>query len=171
MWQFTLAKVQMAPPRSDWWKFNVTSKVLTMRKGQAWPKCCTPVRWCCWVKRACAANTSWSLPDPAPPERMIHHLACSLMLKHQGENPASAGLRLVRPRLNLWGFTWSLFPSVSRDTAKCHSKGWSLPCSTLTCHQRMALLSCLLLSSDDSETGRAKKNPAKPYQGISTVFC
>lgn len=90
----------MAPPWSVWWKFNVISEVLTMRKGQAWPKRCTPVRWCCWVKRACAANTSWSLQDPAPPERMIHHhLACSPMLKYWGENSASARLRLVRPPL------------------------------------------------------------------------
>lgn len=45
------------------------------------------------------SNTSWSLQDPPPPERMIHHLACSLMLKYWGKNPASARLRLVRPPL------------------------------------------------------------------------
>lgn len=89
----------MAPPWSVWWRFNVTSEALTMRKGQAWPKCCTPARWRCWVKRVCAANTSWSLQDPATPERMIHHLACSLMLKYRGENPDSARPVLVMPPL------------------------------------------------------------------------
>lgn len=141
----------MAPPWSVWWRFNVTSEALTMRKGQAWPKCCTPARWRCWVKRVCAANTSWSLQDPATPERMIHHLACSLMLKYRGENPDSARPVLVMPPL-----TCEALPEV----CLCHSKRWHLPCSTPTCHQRMALLSCLLFSSDGPEVntpGRAKK--------------
>lgn len=147
----------MAPPWSVWWKFNVTSEVLTVRKGQAWPKCCTPVRWCCWVKRACSAKyqlvpagscSTWE-DDPSP--------GLFSDAEIPGAEPCQCRTEAGKATLNVWGFPWSLFPSVSRDTAKCHSKGWSLPCSTLTCHQRMALLSCLLLSSDDSEIGRAKK--------------
>lgn len=139
----------MAPPWSVWWKFNVTSEVLTMRKGRAWPKCCTPVRWCCWVKRACckyqlvpAGSCSTWEDDPSP---------CLFSnAEIPGVERCQCKTEAGKATFNLWGFTWSLFPSVSRVTAKCHSKGWSLPCSTPAYHQRMVLLSCLLLSSDDS---------------------
>lgn len=168
----------MAPPWSDWWKFNVTSEVLTMRKGQAWPKCCTPVRWCCWVKRACAANTSWSLQDPAPPERMIHHLACSLMLKYQGENPASAGLRLVRPHLTCEALPEVCFhlSSGTLQSATAKDEAFPAPPSHATKGGLSSPASCsaritLGLGELKNKPGRATKNPAKPYQAISTVFC
>lgn len=149
----------MAPPWSVWWKFNVTSEALTMRKGQAWPKCCTPVRWRCWVKRVCAANTSWSLQDPATPERTIHHLACSLMLKYRRENPASARPGLVMPPLTCEALPEVCF-HLSQGTlqgATAKDEAFPAPLPRATKGWLSSPASCSALLTEANIPGRAKK--------------
>ena len=158
--------------RVVWWKVNDTSEALTMRKDQAWPKQCTPVSWCCCVKRARAENTSWSLRAPATPGRVIHHLACSPGLKYQWENPGSARLRLVMPPLTPATLTWCCY--LSQGTLQtAEVRGCAFPAPLPAAAEGRLSSPPSLHGSDDSETntpGRAEKTLWKSHLRISTVL-
>lgn len=141
-----------------------------MRKGQAWPERCTLVSWCCWVKRACAANASWSLRSPATPERVIHHLGSSLTLKHQWENPGPARLRLIMPPLAHATLNWcSDLSQGTLQTAKGKDSAFPAPPPAAAEGRFSSPPSCTaLMTLRQIPLGELKKSPGSLI-GVSAL--
>lgn len=117
---------------------------------------CSPVSWCCWVKRMCAANTSWSLRasatwkgDPSP--------GLFPNMKILVGKPWWCNTEAGNATLNSCDFEL-IFPPVPGDSANLQSKWQYFPSWGRISYPSLLVRGWWLGYSETSTPGRAWKS-------------